>query len=297
MGLPKPVLRFIAREHRLKAFTGSVLTLGRQNVYATFEEVRKLLISEEITPATLPETAGVASNIPRWVGTPYKDATSDVVFFQLLGLNDIRALDYSDFETAEIGHDLNTPVPDSLKSQFDLILDSGTTEHVFDVRQSLTNIALMLKPGGRIIHISPSNNYVNHGFFQFSPTIFFDYYGVNGFSDLRGFIAEHDPYLSDRRPWEIFEITRNVEHLTSSRSLQVLFVAEKTSSSTVDKVPLQSAYQRIYLETHKPSEALSGQARLKQLLPNSVRVFLKRNIPGVGTTKRPWGLKRLGWFR
>lgn len=297
MGLPKPALRFIAREHKRKPFTGSVLTLGRQNVYATLEEVRQLLLSEQIEPATLPSGIDTRTNIPNWVGVPYKDATSDVVFFKLLGLNSIEALDYSDFENAEVVHDLNAPLPDELKGRFDLIVDSGTIEHVFDVRQVLTNISLLLKPGGRIIHISPANNYVNHGFYQFGPTIFFDYYGVNGFTDLRGFIVEHDTYLSESRPWEIFEITTDAEHLTSKQSLLVLFLAEKTVDSTADKVPIQSCYQRVYQGTKKSESNSSAQARLKQLLPHRVKALLKRRVPGVGTMKKPWGLKRLGRLR
>jgi len=32
----------------------------------------------------------------------------------------------------------------------------------------MANIVRMLKPGGRIMHMQPMNNYVNHGFYQFS---------------------------------------------------------------------------------------------------------------------------------
>jgi SAM-dependent methyltransferase len=254
--------------------------------------VQALLASEQIAPASLPPGTDVRTNVPNWVGVPYKGATSDVVFFKLLGVTDIQALDYSDFETAEIVHDLNQPLPEELTSRFDLVLDSGTTEHVFDVRRVLMNIASLLKPGGRVIHISPTNNYVNHGFFQFSPTMFFDYYGVNGFTDLRGFIVEHDTYLSETKPWKVYELTTDVEHLTSVQSLLVVFIAEKTAASTIDKIPLQSSYKRMY---ESLPGAKNGHAEIiKQMLPHRAKAFLKKNVPGMGTMKRPWGLKRLG---
>jgi SAM-dependent methyltransferase len=295
MGLAKPALRLIGREHRRKAFAGPVLTLGRQNVYATMKEAMALLRSEKIEPAPIPQGEQTQTTIQDWIGTAYEGAISDVVFFRLLGLADIQALDYSDFEGAEIVHDLNLPPASELLERYDLILDSGTLEHVFDIRQALMNIALMLRPGGRVIHLAPTNNYVNHGFYQFSPTIFFDYYGANGFTDLRAFIIEHDTYLPESLPWDVFEVKGDQQppHMTSRQSLGVFFVAEKTNDSTADRVPIQSSYQRIYQENKAGSTQAHGSGRLKQLIPNRVKGFLKRNLPGVGTTKKPWGLKRL----
>jgi SAM-dependent methyltransferase len=292
MGLAKAALQFIAREHRRKPFTGAVLTLGRQGVLATLEDVCQMLISERITPAVLSSGEDTRTNIPDWIGTPYEKNTSDVVFFKLLGLTDIKALDYSEYENAEIIHDLNLPVLNELRDRFDLIVDAGTTEHVFDVRQSLTNIAHMLKPGGRVIHISPANNYTNHGFYQFSPTLYFDYYSANAFVDLRGFIAEQDTYLYDVRPWDVFEATAATGRLTSAQSLMIIFVAEKTVRSTADVIPVQTFYQQIYQPSI--SQRFSVTAVLKHLLPYKVKVFLARNLPFLDPLRKPWGLKRWG---
>jgi hypothetical protein len=295
MGLTKPVLRFIAREHRRKPFYGSVLTLGRQGVRATLEDVRQMLAEEQIMPAPLPSDRDTRTNIPSWHETRLKKNTSDVVFFNLLGITDINALDYSSYEHADIIHDLNLPVPAHLRDRFDLIVDGGTLEHVFDVKQSLANIALMLRSGGRIIHISPANNYTNHGFYQFSPTLFFDYYGTNAFIDLRGFIAEHDTYLYDVRPWDVFEMTGKVGQMTSKHSLIMLFVAEKTRASTADRIPVQSLYQQINQPRDNRRRAFSPLAILKQLFPYRVKVFLARNVPFLDSIRKPWRLKR--WDR
>ncbi len=206
MGLVKPALRFIAREHRRKPFTGPILTLGRQHLLPTMDAIRALLISEGITPAVCLRGEGTGIDVASGIGARDKTEPRDVAFFKLLGVIEVLALDFSPYEKAEIVHDLNRPAPEALHDRFDLIVDGGTTEHVFDVRQALTNIARMLKIGGRVIHISPANNWVNHGFYQFSPTLFYDYYGGNGFVDLRGYIAEHDLYLAGSRPWKFFEV-------------------------------------------------------------------------------------------
>lgn len=247
MGLSKAALRFIASEHRRKPLGGSVLTLGRQAVYATAAEVDELLRSEAITPASLPPGQSTATNIPSWIGTPFERYTSDVVFFGMLGLRDVRAVDVNDYEGAEIIWDLNQPVPQELRANFDLFVDSGTLEHVFDVRTAMTNLARMVRPGGRVVHLTPANNYCNHGFFQFSPTFFADFYAANQFRDLRIFIAEERIGFDERtRRLDLYELDplRQPWLMMSARNrrLLVICVAEKGSASTADRVPTQSYY-------------------------------------------------------
>lgn len=296
MGLAKPALQFLAREHKRKPLHGSLLTLGRQGLLATLPEAQQLLLAEQITPAALPAGMSTQTNIPDWQGTPYAKNISDVVFFNLLGVRDVQALDYSSYEHAEIIHDLNQPVPPQLRGRFDVIVDAGTIEHVFDVRQSLANLALMLRPGGRVIHISPANNYTNHGFYQFSPTLFFDFYSANNFADLCGFIAEQDTYRYDVRPWEFFEVTGSTGRLTSKQSLMNFFVAEKTSASTADAIPIQSFYQQIYSPSQARAGTLAGQLsqQIKRRMPLRMKVALVRTFPFLDPMRKPWGLRRAG---
>ncbi|MFH1139483.1 MAG: hypothetical protein V1816_25655 [Pseudomonadota bacterium] len=54
-------------------------------------------------------------------------------------------------------------------------------EHVFDIRMVFENILAMLKTGGLVFHLSPLN-LINHGFYNFSPTLFHYVYRANGFS-------------------------------------------------------------------------------------------------------------------
>src|SRR5205814_1882285 len=83
---------------------------------------------------------------------------------------------------ADVLFDLNCgDLPEELKESFDVVLDPGTIEHVFHIPHSLKNIFHMLRLGGRVIHISPSSNHMDHGFYMFSPTFFWDYYTANQF--------------------------------------------------------------------------------------------------------------------
>lgn len=300
MGLSKAALRFLVREHYRKPLRGSVLTLGRQCVYATYQQVLDICRQEGVSPTELPADVDHRSNIPAWHGTPLEKNTSDVAFFRLLGVDDVRALDFSDFEGAEIVLDLNEPVPDEWTCRFDVILDSGTIEHVFDMRSALMNIGRMLKPEGRVIHISPANNYTNHGFYQCSPTLLIDYYAANGYADLQAYIAQETLRRHQRSSWELFQVNvgRQPVLMKSNKPLLAVLVAEKTLHSTFEKVPLQSYYANLFAPAasedrvdDQKSDSLCRQ--LKRLLPTPLKTFVRSYLLG-GAHRKPWGLERVG---
>lgn len=74
---------------------------------------------------------------------------------------------------------LNDPLEPDLAGAFDIVLDAGTMEHCFNVGQTIRNILEMAKVGGFVIHMNPMTM-INHGFFNFSPTFYYDFYGQNG---------------------------------------------------------------------------------------------------------------------
>lgn len=88
-----------------------------------------------------------------------------------LGFGEVESLDYSDFEGAAHTHDLNLPVPAKLKSKFDLIIDAGTLEHVFNLPQALANVFDMLRSGGVFVACNPFNGWPAHGLYQFGPEL------------------------------------------------------------------------------------------------------------------------------
>lgn len=103
--------------------------------------------------------------------------------FRLLGFDEVYTLDISDYEGADIIMDLTTPsLPPEMIACFDFIYDGGVLEHIFNAPLALVNMSKMLKKGGRIIHDVPCGNWIDHGFYMFSPTFFIDYYKNNGFS-------------------------------------------------------------------------------------------------------------------
>src|SRR3546814_9244579 len=67
------------------------------------------------------------------------------------------------------------PYTTLFRSKYDIVIDGGTTEHIFDIACALFNCAKMVKLNGYIYHDVPMNM-LNHGFFNFNPTLLCDFY-------------------------------------------------------------------------------------------------------------------------
>jgi len=94
----------------------------------------------------------------------------------------------------EIEADLNQPLPGELCGRYDLIYDGGTTEHCFNIGQVMRNILKLGKVGAYIVRNNPLN-YYNHGFFNFNPTFYHDFYTQSGNRIASEFYGLHGPSL------------------------------------------------------------------------------------------------------
>src|SRR5262249_30321510 len=160
------------KEHKRKPFSGALLCLGQPDVYFGYEKLRKMALTVEVELEASVEVT--PSHNQHFASLGY---ISGQTLFKSLGFESVHSLDYSDFEGAGIIHALNSSeLPKELYERFDVIIDHGTIEHVFHIPNALLNLFRMLKIGGRLIHSSPTSNLVDHGFYMFSPTLFYDFY-------------------------------------------------------------------------------------------------------------------------
>ena len=110
----------------------------------------------------------------------------------------VESIDISNFEGASIIQDLNMKVPKKYHTTFDTIIDAGSLEHIYNIKQAFQNIASMLKNGGQVIHISPTNGFSGHGLYQFSYDLFANVYNKeNGFINFEVFVEE----VNDLKAW------------------------------------------------------------------------------------------------
>jgi len=169
MGISFNQLAFLLYVKKFGNFNKTI-TLGRQNLDPS-KRLAKLLLP----------------SISKYKEYIYADRLLEEYFHSSI----VDSVDVSDYEGATIIHDMNKPLPNELKGQYDTVIDSGTLEHVYNVPQALENCSLLCKPGGQIIHMLPANNVCGHGFWQMSPELFFSFYSVkNGYKDTEVYLAK-----------------------------------------------------------------------------------------------------------
>lgn len=240
MGQAAQSVALLLMEHVRSPFTGPVLGYGIQAMNIGFEGTLRMFAAVGLEP----DPAGMTDPPP-----PTEYIGFDRLV-RLMGLGELATLDVSDYEGAEIVADLNLPVPSELTGRFGWIIDGGTMEHVFDVRQGMQNTADMLRPGGRAIHISPANNYVNHGFTQLSPAFYHEYYAANGFDDVHGILIVQPRANMVTTDWNFVQYDHptmgGLDAMLCSQTTQIAiyFSARKNAASTSDRVPAQAQRTR-----------------------------------------------------
>jgi SAM-dependent methyltransferase len=231
MGIPKIAYCLLAELKRdYPNLGGTVLQMGRQDIGVNASQVFSVLNSFHLK-----------SSID--LDLRNKSYIDDISLFKSLGFDSVESIDFSDYEQSTYTHDFNQPAPEFLHGRFDAIYDGGTTEHIFDFPESLRNIYRLLKVGGIVMHASPSNNFVDHGFYSFSPTVFYDYYRANGFEIIKSCIFEIKPLVNKCFVYEYSPEEKScLINPNGFDDLLVWFVARKIDSSTCDMVPQQHYY-------------------------------------------------------
>lgn len=188
MGLLPSSIRMFIHLHKHYHFKGPVLTLGVQDIWATYPDL-KLYCKDTpvIQPEILPHNSKMFKQDPILIELS-KNFVHAKTFFEMLNI--CGYFDMDKFDAPHYLHDLNSPVSKELHDSFSLILDGGTVEHIFDMRQIMENITNMLKLNGCVVHIGSFN--MDHGFYAISPCFFFEFYTLNGFSDLLCYIIQID---------------------------------------------------------------------------------------------------------
>ncbi len=168
MGIRRTELEFILECQSKGLKLGKTLTLGRQDLLTDYDNIELCLNKYEI--------AHDNTDIKNF----YEKRQQFIEpLIEFIGAESVDSMDKSTFEGASMKHDLNEPIPDHLKNSFDTVIDSGTTEHVFNLPQAMKNIMDLLKTGGHVISILPTNNYCGHGFYQVSPELMYRVFSKN----------------------------------------------------------------------------------------------------------------------
>jgi SAM-dependent methyltransferase len=284
VGIESQAVRLLLIAREMGADLSSSLTIGRQDLLVTGQQLKSIFADFDISLSD-PEAEALAQGRNRFAEP----------LFERLGAQTVDSLDASSFEGATIVHDLNQPHDPALEERFSLVFDAGTLEHVFDVPRALRTIMSLVRPQGHLLMALPANNEMGHGFFQFSPDLFFRVLSrENGYRMKAMFLAEpfagpewfavRDPaevhqrvgFNAPREPHYLFLIAQRIESVP-------LFAAPPQQSDYAAEwshVPLKGANENRLaffdreMAAREAEESRPGR-RLIALAPQAVRQPLR----------------------
>ena len=251
------------------------LTLGRQGLSCSPAELRRSLLDFgfEAKP----------DHIRRIFEHPASTNLFSEEFLRQLGAKDIVSVDLSDYEGATLIHDLNKPFPADCQSAFSFVLDSGTLEHIFDYPAALRHTLELVRPRGHFLTITPANNLIGHGFYQFSPELFFRVLNADNGFVLHKMVL-FDCLKTDAPFYQVLDPARTGgrTNLRSKKPLYLAALAQRmTSTPILTRSPQQSDYVQIWERNRntangaQPAES-GALARLRRRLNPYWPFWLKR---------------------
>jgi hypothetical protein len=270
MAIDSETARLFLAARKAGVSFGRMLMLGRQNILLRPSETQALFRQYGLKPderLLTPET---------YVTPPFAEP-----FFESLGATSCEAMDFSPYEGAALVHDLNEPLPVEHIEKYDLVFDGGTLEHVFNFPQALHNAMQLVKPSGWYAGFTGGNNWFGHGFYQFSPEVYYRALSrANGFSKCAVFVVPEGLGLK----WYLVQDParlRTRTNLINTVRTPLLVLARK-AAPTPAKLRLQQSDYAPYWEKNAPvlntgkvredtMPVLSFKAKLYRLLPTLTR--------------------------
>lgn len=256
MGLPKAAINLLLNEARNDPFSGSIATLGRQHVYLSASELQAMASAAKVP------LRRVEAQLHRDPVLKAHGYLSDDSLYEMLGFSRSVRIDQSRYEAADEQLDLNAQeTPAALCDAFDIVLDSGTIEHVFNIGQAMSHCLKMTRPGGRIIHLTPSSNAVNHGLYSVSPTLYADFYSASGCKVEKLWLCQMPPNF-ERGPWQVYDCLKTdrnwlpLGRLDSSTWFTFAVIRKGEAASPV--VPQQSFYVSTWSDQEEQGSAVSS---------------------------------------
>lgn len=168
MGIAPTFLPFLDRLHARRPLAAPVLGLG------------SLDLSGDIA----------AFGHPELVARGGRRAVGELLRLRY-GIESYQDADINGF--ADLDLDLSVPILPALHRAHGLVLNAGTLEHVFDLRQAFQNVHDLVRPGGTIVHLAPIT-WMEHGFVNFSIRLFREIAVANDYAvDLEAIWRRGDP--------------------------------------------------------------------------------------------------------
>ena len=178
-------------------------------------------------------------------------------YFISLGFEEYKSIDingaYGSFQ-----FDLNKDIVNTynFNEKYDLVINNGTGEHVFNQYSLFLNFHNLTKTNGVMLNILPFIDWINHGFYNFNPIFFADMAASNNYEIIKISLANRNGAelkLEGNNFAILFEqIKPNRNDSKFEKMIQIakekigknilLVVATRKLSNKSFKIPLQGKY-------------------------------------------------------
>ncbi len=268
MGINKNSLRFLLLAKKMGVDFSNTAMIGRQCLNmpeAHFVDVMK-------------NESGFTESVETWQNM-YRHRYAEKIL-QYLGAKKVDSFDFSDYEQATFTHDFNAPLPEQYKNQYTLVIDGGSLEHIFNFPVAIRNCMEMIQQNGHFISITPSNNNFGHGFYQFSPELFYRVLHPNNGFKVNQMYYYDDKFASSWMSVIDPDVVRKRVTLINDKPVMLILLAQRMELKTLfTQTPQQSDYQAAWEENKvekKKSQSLSS--KIKAMLPITFKIWLDRKI-------------------
>lgn len=280
MGLTATDVELLLDLRRRKARIASIATIGSLSLYLHPPQLRRLR-------KLIPDSQALLDY--RW------GDTADPILRDITGATHVVSIDMSNYQGSTIVHDMNRPIWESrpdLAGKFDIVIDGGALEHVFNFPVAVRNMMFLVRHAGHILTANPANNLCGHGFYQFTPELMYRVYApANGFrvdhvllTEARHMSVEMDSRSRSFRVEDPASLGRRVL-LRNRWPVVIRTLAERIATEPVDDLDVQqSDYVRAWSGLERETARRGAKAWLRRifgLLPlttqSRIGDILKRN--------------------
>jgi len=170
------------REQKILPYFNTILEIGEQNWYGDLSP--RVLFDDIKLFAKDSDKDYLEFKLNSIVEDPPPNILFDIakIFYKIFfHFESIASIDLHG-TSSSMKLDLN--LPHDLGKQFDCVINFGTAEHVFNIYQVFSSIHKWIKTDGIVIHDLPMYGYLDHGFYNFHPTFFWDLVSANKYQNI-----------------------------------------------------------------------------------------------------------------
>ncbi len=178
-------------------------------------------------------------------------------YFQSIGFRDYKSIDINGaYESYQFDLNKNISKTYNFNQKYDLVINNGTGEHIFNQYALFLNSHNLTKINGIMLNILPFIDWINHGFYNFNPIFFADLAASNNYKIEKISLANRDgaelklnasdysimfeqikPHTNDSKFNKMIEIAKT----KIGKNILLVVVLRKLLNNKF-KIPLQGKY-------------------------------------------------------